>query len=157
MDDIASKAVAGGYTSQYEFDLALSNLVYSVKDGHTFSQPCTSGTISYLRGRNTLSLVSITKDGTSAPAVYLRSRLYHFVSGSSCLFKSDDVYAALNSFTVSSIETINGEDIDIVLTASAGAIASDPDASYNRLMWNYGAGPSAGYSSLTLHSFRLSS
>lgn len=45
---------------------------------------------------------------------------------------------------MSSIETINGDDIDTVLTASAGAIPSDPDASYNRLMWNYGSGPSAG-------------
>ncbi|PVH71096.1 hypothetical protein DL98DRAFT_616536 [Cadophora sp. DSE1049] len=121
LDDIASKATAGGFASQYEFDLALSNLVYSVKDGHTFSQPCTSGTISYLRGRDTLSLVSITEDGTSAPAVYLRG----------------DVYAGLNNFSVSSVETVNGEDIDTVLTAAAEAVPSDPDASYNRLMWNY--------------------
>lgn len=85
LDNIASKAASRGYNSQYEFDLALASLVYSVKDGHTFSQPCTSGTISYLRGRNTLSFVSITEDGTSAPAVYLRGKSIQTISAAPIL------------------------------------------------------------------------
>ncbi|KAK0128759.1 hypothetical protein ONS95_000710 [Cadophora gregata] len=57
---------------------------------------------------------------------------------------ANDVYAVWNNFSVSSIQSINGEDIDSVLTTAGEAIPSDPDVTYNRLMWNYGGAPSAG-------------
>ncbi|KAL5313619.1 hypothetical protein ACEPPN_018040 [Leptodophora sp. 'Broadleaf-Isolate-01'] len=128
LDDMASKAAAGEFTSQYEFDLALNKLVYSVKDGHTFLSTCTSGTISFQRGLEPLPFVSVTEDGTSAPKVYLL----------------DDIYAASNNFSVSSVETINGDDVGAVLGTSAEDLTSDPDANYNRLMWNYASGPVSG-------------
>ncbi|KAH9222504.1 hypothetical protein DL95DRAFT_454511 [Leptodontidium sp. 2 PMI_412] len=128
LDDITSKAAAGEFTSQYEFDLALNKPVYSVKDGHTFLSTCTSGTISFQRGLEPLPFVSVTENGTSAPKVYLLN----------------DIYAASNNFLVSSVETINGDDVGAVLGTSAEDLTSDPDANYNRLMWNYASGPVSG-------------
>lgn len=64
-DKIKSQASAGGFSSQYEFDLALNELLYSTHDGHLGITTCTSQTIQYRRGLDVEDLfqpVSISQD-----------------------------------------------------------------------------------------------
>jgi hypothetical protein len=57
----------------------------------------------------------------------------------------DDLFAATNNFTVSNIVSINGRDVTEYLEKFALNELSDPDASFNSILWNYGAAPSSGY------------
>jgi hypothetical protein len=67
-----SKAAAGGFSSQYEFDLTLNQLVVSVHEGHLFISTCTAGSILYQRGYPArLQLVSVSEDGLQLPQIYI--------------------------------------------------------------------------------------
>jgi hypothetical protein len=55
---------------------------------------------------------------------------------------------------VSNVVSINGQNVSEYLENFALNINSDPDASYNTILWNYGAAPGSGYvklSILTVH------
>lgn len=49
LNKIKSQAAAGGFSGQYEFDLALNKLLYSAHDGHLKITACTSQAIQYYR------------------------------------------------------------------------------------------------------------
>jgi len=72
LDEISSRAAAGGYSSQYQFDLALNDLVNSAHEGHLFLHTCTTASILYQRGYpERLQLVSVSEDGLQLPQVYI--------------------------------------------------------------------------------------
>jgi hypothetical protein len=76
MDDIGTKAAAGGYQSQYEFDQAIVQLLNSAHDGHLSARPCSSSSINFVRG---VDIVSISVDGVQAPLIYTIGASLHLI------------------------------------------------------------------------------
>ncbi|TVY83851.1 Peptidase S41 family protein [Lachnellula suecica] len=124
LDAIGSKAAAGGYKSQYAFDLALNTLVNSAHDGHFSLDTCTGGTIRFKRGRSPLGFVSVSKDGVALPEIFLYN----------------DMLISKN-VGIQSVAKINGQNATAVLQNFALFARSDLDSSYNDLFTNYGFAP----------------
>jgi len=75
LDSIEGKAASGGFSSQYEFDLAVQQLIYSAHDGHLYLTPWTSRSISFQRGDPPLQLVSVSEDGIKLPKIYILRKM----------------------------------------------------------------------------------
>ncbi|KAI0909550.1 hypothetical protein F4823DRAFT_638737 [Ustulina deusta] len=105
------------YKNQFQFDSDLRSLIRSANDGHFFLFPCSLGPFNFLR--QTVGLVSVSKDGLEQPEIYAAT----------------DVGAlSLGSTAVSPITTINDEDvIEYLETAAASLASQDPDARWNSL------------------------
>jgi hypothetical protein len=56
-----------------------------------------------------------------------------------------DILAASNNFSISNVVSINGQNASEYLENFALFQNSDPDASYNTILWSYGSGPAGGY------------
>jgi len=76
MDDIGTKAAAGGYQSQYEFDQAIVQLLNSAHEGHLGTHLCSSSSISFVRG---VDIVSVSVDGVQAPLIYTVGASLHLM------------------------------------------------------------------------------
>lgn len=70
-DNISATAVAGQFASEYEFQLAIVELISSAHDGHFAYRPDVFKDFIF---RNSLvaDLVSVSRDGREVP------RLYHY-------------------------------------------------------------------------------
>lgn len=135
LDDIADKASAKEYTSHYEFETDINNLLRSANDGHLFVAFCTYGFFQFSRpASDQIALVSI--NGTDIPELYL---------------VSDIEIAGLDD--VSSIATINAQDAFEYLTGfAANQSSQDPDARLNTLFPSYAAG-ATGNADLSVGAF----
>jgi len=67
LDKIQKKAKQNKYSSQFEFDLALLELISSAHDDHLQIEPCSPTIFSFTHGG---PLVSISQDGLKLPEVY---------------------------------------------------------------------------------------
>ncbi len=56
------------YKNQFQFDSDLRSLIRSANDGHFFLFPCSLGPFNFLR--QTVGLVSVSKDGLEQPEIY---------------------------------------------------------------------------------------
>lgn len=69
LDDIASRAAAGEFNSEYEFQLAIVELIASSHDGHFSYYPDIFKAFSF-RNRLARDLVSVSVDGVQVPKLY---------------------------------------------------------------------------------------
>ena len=67
LNDMKVKALAGQYANEYEFELALYNLVAGGRDSHFVYKPWLIGNFGINRN---VELVSISLDGAQLPKVY---------------------------------------------------------------------------------------
>lgn len=70
IDSIMEKAKNDRYSSQFEMDLEVSNLIRSAYDGHLAFQSCSQAIFNY---EIDMPLVSISTDGLELPEVYTLS------------------------------------------------------------------------------------
>jgi hypothetical protein len=66
------------------------------------------------------------------------------------MWKEDDLFADANNFSISNIVRINSQNVSGYLENFALNVNSDPDSSYNTILWNYGAAPGSGYVKLSV-------
>lgn len=71
IDTILEKVKSSGYSSQFEMDLEISNLIKSAHDSHLVFQLCSQTIFNYVID---LPLVSISSDGLSLPEIYTLSK-----------------------------------------------------------------------------------
>lgn len=71
IDAILDKVNNKSYSSQFEMDLDISNLINSAHDGHLAFQLCSQSIFNF---NIVLPLVSISTDGLSLPDVYTLGR-----------------------------------------------------------------------------------
>jgi len=71
IDTILEKVKGGGYSSHFEMDLEISNLIKSAHDSHLVFQLCSQTIFNYVID---LPLVSISSDGLSLPEIYTLSK-----------------------------------------------------------------------------------
>lgn len=71
IDTILGKVNNNVYSSQFEMDLEVSNLIKSAYDGHLNFQLCSPSIFGY---EIDMPLVSISSDGLSVPEIYTLSR-----------------------------------------------------------------------------------
>ncbi|KAJ5663136.1 Interphotoreceptor retinol-binding [Penicillium longicatenatum] len=116
IDHILENVNNNSYSSQFEMDLDVSDLINSAHDGHLVFQLCSQ---SIFKFQIDLPLVSISSDGLSLPEVYTLSDAKAQKSGSK---------------DVSSIESITGTAVAEYLESYAlSQSLQDRDAQYNRL------------------------
>lgn len=122
LSEIAHKAAAGGYASEYDFELETYNLIVSAGDGHLTYLPILPTTFTYSRN---VSLVSVSTDGITPPKIYVRSDIKSNLTDTS------------SSFKISPVSSVNGQPVDKFL-ASIGylTLGQDLDAQYNTLLYN---------------------
>ncbi|KAJ5813601.1 Interphotoreceptor retinol-binding [Penicillium pulvis] len=116
IDSILDNVNNETYSSQFEMDLDVSNLITSAHDGHLVFQLCSQSIFSF---QIDLPLVSISSDGLSLPEVYTMS----------------DAKAQKDGLKdVSPIESINGTAVAEYLGSYAFSQSlQDRDAQYNRV------------------------
>lgn len=73
IDSILEKVNNNGYSSQFEMDLEVSDLIRSAYDGHLAFQLCSQSIFNY---EIDMPLVSISTDGLQLPEVYTLSACY---------------------------------------------------------------------------------
>ncbi|KAL3470717.1 hypothetical protein BJX99DRAFT_238949 [Aspergillus californicus] len=116
LEYLQQEAAANNFANQFEFDTALADFVFSVKDGHLSLIPCSYMPFSFVAPE---SLVSISSDGLELPEVYT--------------FNDAEILKN-NSGLVSPVETINGVDVVSFLEEVGEPQAfQDPDARYNNV------------------------
>lgn len=67
IDTILGKAKSNSYSSQFEMDLEVNQLIKSAHDGHLAFQLCSQSIFTY---EIDMPLVSISTDGLALPRVY---------------------------------------------------------------------------------------
>lgn len=128
LDLISQQVGNGAYSSEFEVQTAISNLLTSSYDNHLGFQSDIGMMFSFQRFG--ARLVSVSKDGVALPELFVFS----------------DVEASRNgpNFNISSVKTINGREATEFLNEFAlGEPFHDPDARYNMLFPN-SAGMSKG-------------
>lgn len=81
IDSILDNVNNETYSSQFEMDLDVSNLITSAHDGHLVFQLCSQSIFSF---QIDLPLVSISSDGLSLPEVYTMSLSSHLSFDNIC-------------------------------------------------------------------------
>ncbi|KAI0469225.1 hypothetical protein F4859DRAFT_487406 [Xylaria cf. heliscus] len=105
------------YTSQYEFDLDITNLIRSANDGHFSITPCSLAPFAFQRQE--IGLASVSADGRQTPDIYVGADVEALSSGSTA---------------ISPVTTINGQDVMSYLEKIADLQGNqDPDARWNTL------------------------
>ncbi|KAF4966323.1 hypothetical protein FSARC_5995 [Fusarium sarcochroum] len=109
------------YSSQWEFDQAISALFGSANDGHLSATLCSFNKFAFTHGSQ--SLVSVSEDGLKTPELYT---------------VSDSKYLNNNkSIKVSPIASIDGQDAESYLEKlSSTQSYQDPDARYNSVFYS---------------------
>lgn len=74
IDSVLEKVNNNGYSSQFEMDLEVSNIIRSANDGHLAFQLCSQSIFDY---EIDIPLVSISTDGLQLPEVYTLSAYYN--------------------------------------------------------------------------------
>ncbi|KAH6716726.1 peptidase S41 family protein [Leptodontidium sp. MPI-SDFR-AT-0119] len=123
LDNISSTVVAGGFKSEYDFQLSVIKLIISAHDGHFAYRPDVFKAFAF---RNTLAsdIVSVSKDGKAVP------KLYHLgaVNGTNGTID-----------TAPAIVKINGQDAAKFITDMNLQFSSfqDPDSQWNSQFRTY--------------------
>ncbi|KAI9667445.1 MAG: hypothetical protein M1821_000261 [Bathelium mastoideum] len=131
IQDIKRKLSSGGIQSQYDFESAFVQLISSAHDGHLNTMTCLAGAITFQRD---VSLVSVSTDGVEVPKIFVLE------GGATARFN-----ASALKLSQSNVVEINGEDVIHFLEKDALQALSDPDASFNSEVWNFGQELSKGY------------
>lgn len=120
LQKIASKVKSGGYSNEYDVQNDITKLIGSAHDGHFNYFPDITEVFSFIRN---YSMISLSKDGVSVPAVYGATDILVLASAKETA-----------KYKPSPITKINGEDVETFLNnlASSGG-GQDPDANYNLL------------------------
>jgi hypothetical protein len=71
LDQLLEMAVREDFTSQYEFDSMVTELLASAQDGHLYVTPCTYSVFEFSIG---FPLVSVSSDGLELPKIYAMSK-----------------------------------------------------------------------------------
>jgi hypothetical protein len=71
IDSILGRANNKGYSSQFEMDLEVSDLIRSAYDGHLAFQLCSQSIFNY---EIDITLVSVSMDGLELPKVFTLSK-----------------------------------------------------------------------------------
>ncbi|GME56119.1 putative peptidase s41 family protein [Neofusicoccum parvum] len=127
LDDIADKLSEGGFTSEYDVQNAITNLLKKAYDGHTYYNSDISQVFGFAKVDDSIKLadlVSLSSDGKALPKVY---------------FYSDIVKAhRASNFTPSAVTMINNQSTNDYLTwlADQSYNGHDPDTRYNSLFFN---------------------
>lgn len=83
IDTIMNQARRNGYSSQFEMDLEVNNLIKSAHDGHLVFQLCSQSIFTY---QIDMPLVSVSTDGLALPQVYALGLLTSYLI---CLPRTD--------------------------------------------------------------------
>jgi hypothetical protein len=78
LDNISSTVDAGGYRSEYDFQLAILELVQSVHDGHYTFMPDIFSVFTF-GNRLLADLVSVSRDGVEVPKLYHAGKQHWFL------------------------------------------------------------------------------
>ncbi|KAJ5805147.1 hypothetical protein N7474_011034 [Penicillium riverlandense] len=117
LDDLLEKAAHTHFTSQFEFDTAVTNLLKTAEDGHLYMIPCSAGIFEFSID---FPIVSISSDGLELPKIY---------------GMSDSALLSTHRDSVSDIVSINGqpaEEFFIQYGLKIGGF-QDPDARWNNI------------------------
>ncbi|KAI1496509.1 peptidase S41 family protein [Biscogniauxia marginata] len=121
LDNISATATAGGFASEYDFQLAVMQIITSAHDGHFSYRP---DIFKVFRFRSNLAsdIVSVSKDGKEVP------KLYH---------KADLAFNATK--TPVAITRINGQDAVTFISDlnSKFSVFQDPDSQWNNQFATY--------------------
>lgn len=117
LDSIQAEIASGAFKSEWEFEMALNNLVTSAHDGHLSFQGSALTMLPFVQSD---PLVSFSKDGVETPEIYFYKDVLAFKKGQLKKLPS-------------SICKINGQDASsfILHKTSISGTEHDPDANYN--------------------------
>jgi hypothetical protein len=136
LDTIGERLQSDNYTSEYEYQLELHNIIAAAHDGHFKYIPDILQVFTFARLASenitgdapweTFKLLSVSDDGVQLPLVYGYSDRFTLAN------------PAASHYKPSPIVTINGEDVEDWLNVESGMEGrfQDPDASYNFLFPN---------------------
>ncbi|KAF4589608.1 Peptidase S41 [Ophiocordyceps camponoti-floridani] len=111
-------ALGTDFKNQYQFDLAIDQLMTNAHDAHLRMQTCSLSIFEFRRDH--AGIVSVSKDGLADPEVFAATDVAHLAKG--------------HNDKISPIKTINGEDVLSFLEKIAiDSSAQSPDAQWNEL------------------------
>ncbi|OKL62436.1 hypothetical protein UA08_02672 [Talaromyces atroroseus] len=121
LESIQSRASRGGYTSQYQFDADVSDLISSANDGHLyFDELCSLSAFSFY---SSLSLSAISSNGIAMPEIYVTADAGMPSQG--------------YNTNVSPVHSINGVGVVSAIEAQSNyQNFQDPDARFNNMVLN---------------------
>ncbi|KAF5711440.1 peptidase S41 [Fusarium globosum] len=109
------------FSSQWDFDGAINALLNTANDGHLRVDLCSTTLFSFVR--NSIPLVSISKDGLDTPEIYT---------------KADALLLNNTKVKVSPIVSIDGQDpVKYLQKIAATERFQDPDARYNNVFYSF--------------------
>ncbi|KAI1084786.1 peptidase S41 family protein [Whalleya microplaca] len=113
LDNISATAVAGGYASEYDFQLAIFQLITSAHDGH-FAYRSDIFKAFTFQSKLASDIVSVSKDGKQVPKLYHSSQL-------------------ASNGTAAAITKINGQDAINFITKQGLKFSAfqDPNSQWN--------------------------
>ncbi|KAK3389421.1 peptidase S41 family protein [Podospora didyma] len=123
LDSISAKAAAGGFANEFDFQLAIVQLITSAHDGHFSFRPDVFKAFGF-RNKFATDIVSISVDGVQVP------KLYHYAE-----LMANSTAGALPR----SIILINGEDAATVIERRNLVFSGyqDRDSQWNAAMQSY--------------------
>lgn len=82
LQSIRTKATGGKYTSQYQFDEAIQDLINSANDGHLWVETCSTSAFAFYTDVG--GIASFSTDGSSPPSLYVGGKLLLILRILSC-------------------------------------------------------------------------
>ena len=138
LDHIQRQLDTGVFNNQYDFEIAVLDLVYSAHDGHTYLYGGASNVFSF---GSPFDISSVSIDGVKPPQVYItgKSSDTKKLSDRTNLREADLVASLHDDYTASPIATVNGQPVieyykNFAAVNSQGYI--DPHADWNNLMYS---------------------
>ncbi|RVX69845.1 hypothetical protein B0A52_05679 [Exophiala mesophila] len=131
-DLIRQNVEAAQYQSEYEFQLDITTLLLSARDGHLTWKGDLIGVFTFVRSTVGAGLVSISSDGQETPQVYMSDDIVQFNPQS-------NVVQPITGFTPSPVLEIDGVDVnDFLLEQSLVHPSQDPDSLWNQVFFQLG-------------------
>ncbi|KAL9088905.1 MAG: hypothetical protein Q9165_005962 [Trypethelium subeluteriae] len=124
LNNLKRRVSSQSFSSQYAFEIALTELINTAHEGHLGPPSCVSPAIQFQRQ---VSLVSVSEDGVKLPQVFV-------LEGAE---KNTPNIRKLK-VSQSNVVKINGQDVVKFLERDALQSLSDPDSAYNLEFWNFG-------------------
>lgn len=141
LDSIQQAVTNGVYKNEYDFEVAVQNLVYSTHDAHISLYAGVLGVFSF---GAPVSIVSVSSDGIALPKVFILGKHKHLHRRSPRLTTPDDLLETGDpsnkaQWTPSAILSINGVQVEDFLknfAASNSPGTLEANADWNQLMSN---------------------
>lgn len=135
LDDLSTTAAAGGFASEYDFQLGIITLFATAHDSHFGYRPNVFKTFGF---RNTLAsdIVSVSKDGKEVPKLYHLGELSMVILD---VFVLTSPAALKSNTTAPAITKINGQDAATFINQLnlKFSIYQDPDSQWNTQFPSY--------------------